>query len=128
MPVAPESATVLPVSETTGSNTADRVVSILLLIGQAVVGAVLSFMGLFISMASDSCGASSTCNEGLIGAGVATPLVVVVVSFVVSLIFTIRRLAAGRMAWWIPVVGTVVSVGGLFLGFAIASMGVTPNA
>jgi uncharacterized membrane protein YhaH (DUF805 family) len=116
------------VSETNGSNTADRAVSILLLFGQALVGAVLSFMGLFNSMVSDSCGASSTCNDGLIVAGVATPLVVVLVCFVLSLIFTIKRLSAGRMAWWIPLVWTVVSVGGLFLGFAIASMGVTPNA
>lgn len=87
---------------------------------------MVSYLGLFIAFASDSCGASSTCNEGLITLGMVTPLAVVALCFVLSLFFTIRRLQAGRMAWWVPLVFTVLSVSGLVLGFALASAGVTP--
>ncbi len=107
---------------------ADRVASVILLIVQALVGAVLSYLGLFIAFFSDSCGASSTCNESLITLGMATPVTVAALCLVISLVWTVKRLVAGRMAWWVPVLWTALSLVGLVLGFVFASAGVTPNA
>lgn len=108
-------------------STGGRVIAILGLVVQA--GSVLVFggFGLFIAFVSDSCGASSECNEDLIAAGMMTPLVVSVVIFVVSLVMTIKRFADGRSVWWVPIVWTVVSMGGIVLGFVVATAGVAPN-
>ena len=49
----------------------DRVVTVLFLVGLAVLAPIAGFMGLLTSMASDGCMGSDDCNSGLIGLGVA---------------------------------------------------------
>lgn len=108
-------------------STAGRVVAIVFLVLQAASALVFGAFGLFIAFVSDSCGASSTCNTDLIAIGMMTPLAVAVIFFIVSLVLTIVRMRDGRSVWWVPIVFTVLSAGGIVLGFVIAASGVSPN-
>lgn len=108
-------------------STAGRVVAIIGLVVQALAGLVFSGFGLFIAFVSDSCGASSECDTDRIALGMMTPMAVCILFFVISLVMTIRRIAQGRPAWWVPILWTVLSFGGIILGFVVASSGVAPN-
>ena len=99
-------------------STAGRVVAILGLVVQAFAGLVFSGFGLFIAFVSDSCGASSECDTDRIALGMMTPLAVCIVLFIVSLVMTLKRMADGRSCWWVPILWTVLSFGGIILGFA----------
>ena len=44
--------------------------------------------------------------------------------FVASLVWSIKRMAQNRVAWWVPIVMTALSVSGVVLGYAIAASGV----
>jgi len=113
--------------EQSESSPVDRVVAILLLALQAGSVVIFGGLGLFIAFVSDSCGSSSDCDTGRIALGMMTPLVVAVAFFVVSLVQTIKRLRAGRSAWWVPIVWTVLSASGVVLGFVIAASGVSSS-
>jgi Family of unknown function (DUF6264) len=105
----------------------DRALTIVFLVLQAVSVLVFGGMGLFIAFISDSCGSSSTCDDGRIAAGMMTPLGVSVLLFVVALIHAITRMRAHRSSWWVPVLWTLLSVGGVVLGFFVAASGVAPD-
>ncbi|WP_246004987.1 DUF6264 family protein [Nocardioides marmorisolisilvae] len=109
----------------TETRTGDRAATIVLLVLQALGILVFGAFGLFIVFVSDSCGSSSTtCDDGRIAWGVMTPPLVAAGLFVISLIWSIKRMAQSRPAWWVPILMTVLSVGGVVLGFAIAASGV----
>lgn len=114
-------------SEQNEPSTAGRVVAILLLVLQA--GSVLVFgaLGLFIAFISDSCGASSVCDTDRIALGMMTPFGVAVLFFVISLVHTIKRMASGNSAWWVPILWTVLSASGVVIGFMVAASGVAPD-
>lgn len=105
----------------------DRPITIVLLVLQALSVLVFGAFGLFIAFVSDSCGASARCNTDLIGAGMVTPLVVSVVLFVVSLVHSVAFMRAHKYSWWIPLLWTVLSGGGIALGFVVALSGVSSN-
>ena len=104
----------------------DIVLTIVLLIGLVIVTAFASFAGLFLVMASDSCGVRD-CNVDFITAGwvvgTGLPWVVLIVTAIVSIVFMVRR----KLAFYIPLLGAVGVVGSLVLGFVIAAAGV-PSA
>lgn len=102
-------------------------VAIVFLVVQAASVLVFGGLGLFIAFISDSCGASSVCDTDRIAIGMMTPLAVAVIFFLVSLVQTIVRMRADKSVWWVPIVWTVLSAGGVVLGFAIAESGVSPN-
>jgi hypothetical protein len=105
--------------------TGDRAATIVLLVLQGLGIFLFGALGLFIVFVSDSCGsADTTCDGGRIAWGVMTPPLVAVVLFVVSLVWSIKRMAQSRTAWWVPVLMTVLSAGGVVLGFVIAASGV----
>ena len=88
---------------------------------------VFGAFGLFIAFVSDSCGSSTTCNTNLIAVGMLTPFAVAVLFFVISLVHTIKRIRANKPAWWVPVMWTVLSFGGIGAGFVVAIAGVSKN-
>jgi len=104
----------------------DVVVTIILLVLDVILTAMVSFSGLFLAMASDSCGVRD-CNTELIATGmmvaVGLPWVVLVAVVVVAIVVLVLR----RLAFWVPLVGGVLIVGSLVLGWIIAGTGV-PSA
>jgi zinc transporter ZupT len=115
------------VSEQSAPSTGGRVAAIVLLVLQAFSVLLFGGLGLFIAFISDSCGASSTCDSDRIALGMMTPLGVSVLLFVVSLVQVVLRMRADRSVWWVPIVWTVLSAGGVVLGFVVAESGVAPN-
>ncbi|MFL6109142.1 MAG: DUF6264 family protein [Marmoricola sp.] len=103
----------------------DRAATIVLLVLQACGVLVFGAFGLFLVFVSDSCGAGdTTCDGGRIAWGVMTPPLVAATFFVVALVWAIKRMAQNRVAWWVPVLMTVLSVSGVVLGYLIAASGV----
>jgi hypothetical protein len=104
----------------------DVVLTIVFLVALVLFTAFASFAGLFLVMASDSCGVRD-CSTDLIVVGwlVGTllPWVVLIAAAVVSIVFMVKR----KIAFYIPLLGAVGVVGALVLGFIIAAAGV-PSA
>lgn len=111
---------VKPENEATGRATraGDRVGTIILLVASGVIAAGLAFAGLMLVMSTDSCGSVSDreCNYSLFTTAwlfsMATPLV----GFLITLFFTIRKMARNETSFWIPLVGTV----GFIAAFALS--------
>lgn len=101
----------------------DLVVTIILLLLDAVLAAIMSFFGFFLAMAGDSCGARD-CNSDLIAVGlmvaVALPWLVLIIVAVVSIVLLVKR----RLAFWVPLVGAALIIASWPLGALIASAGV----
>jgi Family of unknown function (DUF6264) len=101
----------------------DVVLTIVLLVLDLILTAIMSFFGLFLAMASDSCGVRD-CNTELIATGmmvgVGLPWLVLIITIVVAIVMLVRR----RLAFWVPIVGGVLIVGSLILGFVVAGTGV----
>lgn len=97
----------------------DRAITVILLVASGVIAAGLAFAGLMLIMSTDSCGSTSDdgCNYSVFTIAwllsMATPLV----GFLVTLFFTIRRLARGETAFWVPLAGTV----GFFAAFVLTA-------
>lgn len=98
------------------TSTADRVATVLLMVGLAVLVPIASFFGLFFAMASDGCVGDDPCRTGQLTAGVVVgslaPWLVLLGALVVVVVRWVRR----RRTWWVPVaalaVGLVLWVGG----------------
>lgn len=96
----------------------DRASTIILLVASGIIAVGLAFAGLILVMSTDSCGSSSdvSCNYSLFTIAwlfsMATPLI----GFLVTLFFTIRRLARSETAFWVPLAGTA----GFFAAFALS--------
>lgn len=101
----------------------DLVITIVLLVLDGVLAAIMSFFGFFLAMAGDSCGARD-CNADFIAIGlmvaVALPWIVLIIVAVVSIVLLVKR----RLAFWVPLVGAVLIIGSWFVGAMIASAGV----
>jgi uncharacterized BrkB/YihY/UPF0761 family membrane protein len=104
----------------------DRVVTVLLLVGLALLVPIAGFMGLLTAMASDGCGAN-TCNGALMTLGVGTSAISSVLVGIAALVWVIVRWVRGRSTWWVPlvavVVGAVLWALGAGLTFAGAEIG-----
>lgn len=101
----------------------DVVLTIVLLLLGAGVAVVGSVMALFIAFLADGCGAVNCDYERLnLGLWVALtgPWVTWAIALVVSIVLLVRR----RLAFWMPLLGIVLTVGVWFLGAWVASTGV----
>ncbi len=101
----------------------DLVITIVLLVADAVLATLASFMGIFLVMASDSCGARD-CNVDLITVGwlmgMILPWVMLVVTVVVAIVLMVKR----RLAFWVPLAGAALIVLSLVAAFMVASAAV----
>jgi uncharacterized BrkB/YihY/UPF0761 family membrane protein len=101
----------------------DLVITIVLLVLDGVLAAIMSFFGFFLAMAGDSCGARD-CSADLIAVGlmvaVALPWILLIIVAVVSIVLLVKR----RLAFWVPLVGGVLIISSWFIGAMIASAGV----
>lgn len=102
----------------------DLVLTVVLLIAMAAVAVVAAFGGVFLVFVTDSCGSVGRCNDAAVTSGVLTgavgPLVVALIAAVVAVVRLVRR----RMAFWVPVVGLVLIVAVLVLGYLLTASGV----
>lgn len=93
----------------------DIVATVVLLVLLVLGGLVTSFMGLFLVMASDSCGVED-CNEGGIVLGTAIAVAAPWVAIVAMGVWAVVRLVRRKLAWWvamlaIPLWGLLFSLG-----------------
>lgn len=114
------------VSPSRERNVPDLVVTIVLLALTAALGAAVSFMGLFLVMASDSCGASSECDSNLIGLGVLFAVVAPWLCWIPALVVVIVRQVKHRLTWWVPVLAGVAYVPVVVVAFLVVNAGVRP--
>lgn len=122
-PASPYGYAIAPPPGKRPLRTWDLVVTIVLLVLDGVLAAIMSLFGFFLAMAGDSCGARD-CNSDLIAIGlmvaVALPWLVLIIVAIVSIVLLIKR----RLAFWVPLVGGVLIIGSWFVGALIASAGV----
>lgn len=102
--------------------TLDVVVTIVLLVADGVLAGLASMMGMFLVMASDSCGAA-TCDTGLITIGWLMGMILPWVAFVATAIVAIVLMVKRRLAFWVALVGAAAIVLSLVLAFAVTSAG-----
>lgn len=123
-PFSPYGYAVAPPPGKRPVRTWDLVLTIVLLVLDGVLAAIMSFFGFFLAMAGDSCGARD-CNSDLIAVGlmvaVALPWVVLIIVAVVSIVLLVRR----RLAFWVPLAGAVLIIASWPIGALIASSGVS---
>jgi hypothetical protein len=103
--------------------TLDVVVTIVLLVGDGVLAALASFMGMFLVMASDPCGVRE-CSDELITLGWLLGMILPWVAFVATAVVAIVLMVKRRLAFWVPLVGAALIVLSLVLAFAITAAGV----
>jgi hypothetical protein len=120
---SPYGYAVAPPADQRPRRTWDLVLTIVLLVLDVVLAAIMSFFGLFLAMASDSCGVRD-CNTELIATGmmvaVGLPWLVLIVTVIAAVVVLVMR----RLAFWIPLVGGALIVASLVLGFVVAGAGV----
>lgn len=94
--------------------------AIVLLVLQAAGVLVCGFLAIMLAFVSDACGTAS-CNDGLIGSGMAITGLVPVGLLVVSLIHVIVRGRRDESNWWVPLMWIAISaaaaVGGILIAF-----------
>lgn len=107
------------------TSTVERALTVLLMVGLAVLVPIAGFMGLLTSMASDGCMGGNACNSGLIGLGVAVSALSPAVVFLVALAWVVRRWRARRTTWWVPLVAVVGGAALWLLGALITTTAVS---
>ena len=102
----------------------DLVLTIVLLV--LMVGAALlaSFLSFFLAFASDSCGASATCDTDRIAAGMLVAMIGPLLVALLVLVAAIIVLVLKRIAFWIPIVGIMLVIGVFAGGAAFTASGV----
>jgi hypothetical protein len=88
----------------------DTILSIILLILFAGWVIVCAFAGALISLVGDSCGSSAECNYDQIGTAAMVGMVGPVVIGLIIAGVTISRLVRKRIAFWVPLLGFVLTV------------------
>ena len=105
----------------------DVVLTIVLDLVYLILTLLGSVFGAFLAFASDSCGSSTVCNDDQISAGwvVATLVVWAPVIFVIGI--SILLLVLKRRAFWMPILGIVLTIAIEAIGFTLAVTAVAPT-
>ena len=101
----------------------DVVLTIVLVIGSAVLAAAASLMGMFLVMASDPCGAR-TCSSELITLGWLMGMILPWVAFLASTVVAIVLMVKRRLSFWVPLAGAAAIILSLVAAFAVTAAGV----
>ncbi len=96
----------------------DLVTTIVLLVLAVIIAAVLTFSAFFLVFASDPCGASTACDTGRMGAGFFLALLGPGAVTLVTVIVAVVLLVVRRRAFWVPIVGILLSAG-VWVGGAV---------
>lgn len=125
--LSPESYRVLPPEPTRPRRRRwDLALTIVLLVLLPLLAVACSYAGFFLAFASDACGAIA-CDYGLMNVGlwsaVISPWVVLLGTVVVAIVRLVRR----RLAFWVPLAGSVVMVAAWFIAAAIVGAGVSAS-
>ncbi len=102
----------------------DLVLSIILMVLSVALGLVLLVMAPFLVMASDPCGAAVECNVDQMGVGFLIALIGPALAIVAGIVVGIVLLVLRRVAFWAPLVGSVLAVVVFVVGAAIVIGGV----
>jgi hypothetical protein len=103
-----------------GPATWDVVATVVELVVLALGGLLMSFAGVFLVMASDSCGAAGTqCSSGVILLGVAIAVVAPWIALLGMGTWAIVRLVQGRSGWWVPLLAVPLAALIFAIGVAI---------
>jgi len=103
--------------------TLDVVITIILLVGDAVLAGLASFMGMFLVMASDPCGVRD-CSTDLITLGWLMGMILPWVAFAATAIVSIVLMVKRRLAFWVPLAGAALIVLSLVLAVTVTAAGV----
>ena len=94
---------------------------LVLMVGTALVAFFLSF---FLAFAGDPCGSGITCDYDRMGTGMLVAMIGPLAVGLLALIAAIIVLVLKRIAFWIPIVGTVLIIGVFVGGAALTISGV----
>lgn len=106
------------------TSTVERVVTVLLVIGLAVLVPLASFFGLFFGMASDGCVGDARCSTEQITAGIVISAGSPWAVYLVALAFVIVRWVRRRHTWWVPIAALAAGAVLWALGGFVAVSGV----
>jgi uncharacterized Tic20 family protein len=103
----------------------DLVLTIVLLASYLLETVIATIVGVLLVFMSDSCGSSSYCNDGQLTAGIAIAAFGVWIPVVFVLVGSVLLLVFKRRAFWVPLVGMVLTVAIWILGFVVTISSVT---
>jgi uncharacterized membrane protein (DUF485 family) len=102
----------------------DLVLTIVLLLLYLVWSLLCAFAGAMLAMASDGCGAASSCDYNVLAnaflIGSFGPVVLALPVLVVAIVLIVLK----RIAFWVPLAGGLLALGIEIFSFALASSGV----
>lgn len=105
----------------------DLVLTIVLLLLMVGGGLLLGLFGfLLLAFGGDSCGASSTCDYGVMTTGAFAAVGGVALVGFLALVAAIVMLVLRRIAFWIPLAGIALMIAAFWIGASISSSGVRP--
>lgn len=104
----------------------DLVLTIVGLVVYLGVTAIGSFLGFFLAFASDSCGASSVCDYDRMANGMMTATYGVWAPVLIVVILSIVLLALRRLAFWVPLVGILLTIALVVTGGVLVFGAATP--
>ncbi len=102
----------------------DLVLSIVLLVLSAMLGLLLFVLSPFLVMASDPCGAAVECNTTQMAFGFELAMFGPAIVIIAGIVATITLLALRKLAFWVPLVASVLAIGIFIVGAAIVVSGV----
>ncbi|WP_372488198.1 DUF6264 family protein [Rathayibacter caricis] len=94
----------------------DLVLTIVLLLAEVCVTLLLTYVGLFSSMASDGCMGRDDCDFTLLNWGVLIAAGGVWIGMLAAVVASIVLLLRRRIAFWVPIAGTVLSFAATVIG------------
>ncbi|MBO0984981.1 hypothetical protein [Rathayibacter sp. SD072] len=94
----------------------DLVLTVVLLLAEVCATLLLTYVGLFSSMASDGCLGRDDCDFTLLNWGVLIAAGGVWIGMLAALVVSIVLLVRRRIAFWVPIAGTGLSFAATAIG------------
>jgi uncharacterized BrkB/YihY/UPF0761 family membrane protein len=106
------------------ARTADRIVSVILIVAGAIGFTMLAVLSLLLAMVSDGC-FDDQCNYDLMTVGWFIALLAPPLVFIGAVVWTLLRITRQKTAWWMPLLGAAVALAlwGVGVGMMEASLG-----
>lgn len=102
----------------------DFILTIFLLVVYLGWSLLCSFAGALVAVASDNCGAPSTCNGDLVSTAILIGTIGPALLAVIVLVWTIVWMVRRHISFWLPLAGAVLAAGVVVLAYVLA--GVSP--